>query len=98
MIDLTINPEALKRTIELAKERNIIIPTFKQQRDPSLIPDKIVDKLKNVGLWDIDPLNLFRITWENEPTSQGGGFTGVNYIELPEELTGVKARIVAIVG
>ena len=58
MIDLTVNSKALNRTIELAKERNIIIPTLKQQRDPSLIPDKIKDKLKNVGLWDLDPLNL----------------------------------------
>ncbi len=98
MIDLTIIPEALERTVELAKERNIIIPTLKQQRDPSLIPDKIVDKLKNVGLWDVDPLNLFRITWQNEPRSKGGGYTGVNFMEFPEELTGVKARIVAVVG
>ncbi|OQY52575.1 MAG: pyridoxal-5-phosphate-dependent protein subunit beta [Desulfobacteraceae bacterium 4572_89] len=98
MIDLTINPEALKRTVELARERNIIIPTLKQQRDPSLIPEKIVDRLKNVGLWDVDPLNLFRITWYNEAKSQGGGYTGVNYMEFPEELTGVKARILAVVG
>ena len=62
MIDLTIFPEPLQRSIELARERNIIIPTFKQQRDPSLIPEKIVARLKNVGLWDLDPLNLFRIT------------------------------------
>lgn len=98
MIDLTIVPEALNRTLELAKERNIIIPTLKQQRDPSLIPEKIVNKLQDVGLWDLDPLNLFRITWQNEPKTQGGGYTGVNYIELPEELTGVKAKIIAVVG
>ncbi len=98
MIDLTVHPEALERTIELAKKRNIIIPTLKQQRDPSLIPEKIVNKLKTVGLWDLDPLNLFRISWHNEPTDQGGGYTGVNYVEFPEELTGVKARIIAVVG
>ncbi len=98
MIDLTIVPEALERTIELAKKRNIIIPTLKQQRYPSLIPEKIVNKLQNVGLWDMDPINLFRISWHNEPISQGGGYTGVNYMEFPEELTGVKARIIAVVG
>ncbi|MBU1342914.1 MAG: pyridoxal-phosphate dependent enzyme, partial [Proteobacteria bacterium] len=98
MIDLTIVPDALNRTVELAKERNIIIPTLKQQRDPSLIPEKIVDRLKTVGLWDLDPLNLFRITWHNEPKEIGGGYTGVNYIEFPQALTGVKARIVAVVG
>ncbi len=98
MIDLSINPEALERTIALAKKRNIIIPTLKQQRDPSLIPEKIVKKLKTVGLWDLDPLNLFRISWHNEPKDQGGGYTGVNFMEFPEELTGVKARIIAVVG
>lgn len=98
MIDLTIFPEALDRSIKLARERNIIIPTLKQQRDPSLIPEKIVNKLENVGLWDLDPLNLFRISWYNEPKSHGGGYGDVNYIELPESLTGVRARIVAVVG
>jgi cysteine synthase len=98
MIDLTIIPEALERTVELAKERNIIIPTLKQQRDPSLIPEKIVNKLKNVGLWDVDPLNLFRISWQNEPKPHGGGYAGVNFMEFPEALTGVKARIIAVVG
>ncbi|THB81214.1 MAG: pyridoxal-phosphate dependent enzyme [Desulfobacteraceae bacterium] len=98
MIDLTLNPEALERTIALARERQIIIPTFKQQKDPSLIPQKIKDRLQEVGLWDLDPLNLFRISWYNEPQSHGGGYGDVNFMELPSALTGVKARIVAVVG
>jgi cysteine synthase len=98
VIDLTINPEALERSVQRARERNIIIPTFRQQRDPGLIPDAIVSRLKNIGLWDIDPLNLFRITWHNEPVDHGGGFGDVNFIEFPRELTGVGARIVAPVG
>ena len=98
MIDLTINPEALERAIQRAKERNIIIPTFKQQKNPALIPEKVVGKLKNVGLWDLNPLNLFRITWHNEPVAHGGGFGEVNFLEFPKELTGVDARILAPVG
>ncbi len=98
MIDLTIYPEPRKRAIARAKERNIIIPTLKQQKDPGLIPDKIVDRLKNIGLWDVDPLNLFRITWHNDPVLKGGGFGDVNYIEFPKTLTGVEARIVAPIG
>ena len=50
------------------------------------------------GLWDLNPLNLFRITWHNEPVAIGGGYGDVNYIEFPSELTGVPARIVLIVG
>jgi len=98
MIDLRIHQETLDKTIAHARERNIIIPTFKQMRDPNLIPESIQAKLKNIGLWDIDPLNLFRVTWHNEPVEQGGGFGDVNYIEFPPELTGVKARIVALAG
>jgi cysteine synthase len=98
VIDLTVNSEALARVVERAREKNIIIPTFKQQRDPNLIPDAIVSRLKNIGLWDIDPLNLFRITWHNEPVAHGGGFDDVNFIEFPKSLTGVNARIAAIVG
>ena len=67
MIDLTIHPDRLKRAVKRARERNIIIPTFAQQRNPALIPDRIKAGLKNVGLWDVNPLNLFRITWHNQP-------------------------------
>ncbi|MGW8301850.1 MAG: pyridoxal-phosphate dependent enzyme [Desulfobacterales bacterium] len=98
MIDLTVVPEALERAVKRAKEKNIIIPTFKQQKDPGRIPQAIVSGLKNIGLWDIDPLNLFRISWHNEPVARGGGFGDVNFIEFPKTLTGVDARIVAIVG
>ena len=90
--------EGLENAVQRARERNIIIPTFAQQKNPALIPDNIKAELADIGLWDITPRNLFRITWKNEPTAHGGGFGGVNYIELPPELTGVDARIIALVG
>ena len=98
MIDLTIHADALARNIEVARKNHIILPTYEQMKDPSKIPEKVKKALKNVGLWDVDPLNLFRISWHNEPTMEGGGFGGVNYIEQPSSLTGVKARIVCLIG
>ena len=98
MIDLTINEEQLERTAQRARERGIIVPTFAQMKDPEKIPQPIKDRLKEVGLWDLHPLNLFRITWKNEPVKDGGGFDGVNYLEIPRELTGVRARIISLVG
>lgn len=98
MIDLTIHEDMLQRAVERARERNILIPTFAQMRDPSLVPAKVKKALKKVGLWDVNPLNLFRITWRNEPTMQGGNYGDVNYIELPSSLTGVDARIVVLCG
>jgi cysteine synthase len=97
-IDLTMYPDRLERTIQRVRERNIIIPTFEQMRNPNLVPDKIKEELKGIGLWDIHPRNLFRITWHNEPKPSGGLFGGVNYMEFPEILTGTPARIVALVG
>ncbi len=97
-IDLTMNEPALERAVKRARERNIIIPTFKQMQNPNLIPAEIKAGLKNVGLWDLNPLNLFRISWHNEPRASGGGYGGVNYLEFPSELTGVEARIVTLVG
>jgi len=91
-----INEEVRKRTARRCKERGIILPTFKQLRNPELIPQEIKDKLKPIGLWDINPLNLFRITWKNDINT--GLFGGVNYLEIPKELTGVKARIIGLVG
>jgi cysteine synthase len=90
--------QVLENTIKQCREQHIILPTYKQMRNPELIPDKIKDKLSNIGLWDLNSLNLFRITWKNEPTKFGGGFGKVNYIELPAALTGVKARIFVMIG
>jgi cysteine synthase len=98
MIDLTVNESVLASAAEVAHRQSIRIPTFEQMRNPELIPDSIKTQLGNVGLWDLDPLNLFRITWKNEPTPHGGGFGPVNWIELPSELTGVDAKIVMLIG
>ena len=98
MIDLQILDERLKRVVERARERGIVIPTFAQMVDPAGVPPAMRQRLQGIGLWDLDPLNLFRITWKNEPVAQGGGFGGVNYLEFPPQLTGVPARILALVG
>lgn len=90
--------KTLENTIQRFREKKIILPTFAQMRNPELISKPIKDQLKNIGLWDLDPLNLFRITWKNEPKAFGGGFGKVNYLEIPPELTGIKARVVMIVG
>ena len=99
MIDLHVEKQGLLNNIRKAKENGIIIPTIAQMQHPETIPEKVRDRLKNVGLWDVDPLNLFRITWKNEPKESGGQFQELpNYVEFPPELTGVPCRIVAMAG
>lgn len=98
MIELNINEEVRRRNIERCRQKGILIPTFEQMKNPEKIPQKIKDELKNIGLWEINPRNLYRITWKNEPKEKGGLFGPVNFIEFPKQLTGVDAKIIALVG
>ena len=98
MIDLKINEVTMQQNAKHCKERNIKLPTFGQMQNPETISGEIKDGLKNIGLWETHPSNLFRITWKNEPVSEGGGFGEVNYVVIPPELSGVKAKIIALVG
>lgn len=93
-----IQRDILDKSIARARERNIVLPTFAQQKDPSTVPADIAERLQDVGLWDLDPANLFRITWKNEAIEHGGGFGEGNWIEFPPAITGVDAKIVGIVG
>jgi len=91
-----LQPEVIKRTAARCRERGIMLPTFAQLRNPELIPPAIKRKLKGVGLWDVNPVNLFRITWKNDVKT--GLYGGVNYVEIPQAITGVKARVIGLVG
>ena len=85
-----------ERAIERCRERGILIPTFAQMRDPALVDAEVAESLPGVDMQAPDPLNLFRITWHNDPAT--GGYGDVNFVEFPPELTGVPARIVGLVG
>lgn len=98
MINLELNKNQIEKNVKICREQNIIIPTIEQMRNPEKIPGKIKDDLKTIGLWDIHPRNLFRINWHNEPVKKGGGYGKVNYLVLPPELTGSKAKIIALIG
>ena len=98
MIDLTVDLKQAERNAKHCKERGVLLPTFEEMKNPGSISPEIKSELKNVGLWDVHPRNLFRITWANEPVEHGGGFGGTNYLVFPPELTGCKANIIALVG
>lgn len=98
IIDRITHPEVLQKAIDHYRDKGIILPTFAQMRDPGLIPQKIKSRLTRIGLWDLHPLNLFRITWKNEPKESGGLFGQANFLELPCSLTGTEARIVVMLG
>ena len=91
-----LNEATLDRAAKLCREKKVVIPTLAQMRDPSRVPEKVKKALQPVGLWDVNPVNLFRITWKNDVKS--GLFGKVNAFEVPKALTGVNARVVGLVG
>ena len=90
------NEEFLQLTIKRCKEKNIILPKFSELKNPDIIPEKIQSKLTKIDLQEVHPLNLFRINWRNDPAK--GGIGKINFLEIPKEITGVKARILGLVG
>lgn len=90
------NETFLNNTIERCRENKIILPTFEQLRNPEKIPDKIKQELKSINMQDLHPLNLFRIHWQNN--YEDGGIGDINFLEIPKEITGIKARVIGLVG
>ena len=45
MIDFTINKEVLRKNLREAKKHQIILPTIAQQKDPALVPKKLLEQL-----------------------------------------------------
>ncbi len=62
--------EILENTVRRCRERNIIVPPYREMADPTLVPDGIREELGDVGLWDLHSRNLFRISWKNEPVDR----------------------------
>ncbi len=90
------NQEFLEKTIERCRKNQIVLPKFSQLKNPHTIPTSVQEKLKEIDLQELHPLNLFRINWSNDPIT--GGIGSNNYLEIPNELTGIKARVIGLVG
>lgn len=93
VVDTTV----YENTVSRFREAGVLLPTLGQLRDPSTIPAALRAQLKTVSPDAPHPLNLFRVHWFNDETR--AGLTEVpGHIELPPELTGVRARIVLALG
>ena len=92
-----IDPEVLKRTARRFRQAGVVLPTIEQLSDPSTFPASVRAKLRTVDPDAPHPLNLFRVHWFNDASR--ADFADVPaFVELPEMLTGVKARIVLLLG
>jgi len=90
------NDDFLNNTINRSRQQNLILPTFEQLKHPHLIPKHIQQQLQSIDLHDLHPLNLFRINWCNDPMNKA--FGDINYLEIPRSITGIKARVIGLVG
>ncbi len=67
-------------------------PTYMEMRNPETMDPEVRAKaLKAIKEAELDPINLFNITWKGEDNQ-------VRKIVLPKELTGVDANIVVLLG
>ena len=93
LYDEVVDQDALERTVQRFREREILLPTFAQLADPSTMPDGVLAALDGVGADDADARNLWRVHWYNDSTREGR-VEVPEHLEIPSELSGVDARIV----
>ncbi len=85
------------RTVQRFRDARVVLPTFAELTDPSVIPTSTREAVETVGADEPHPLNLFRVQWHNDSSRRR--LTAVpEHIVLPEALTGVKAAIVVVLG
>lgn len=92
-----VDESTLQRTAAHFRSRGIKLPTFAELAKPAQISASVVDRLREIGRDEPHPSNLYRVHWYNDDA--GTGFRDVPaHIVLPSALTGVRARIVVLLG
>jgi cysteine synthase len=90
-----VDVAALGRTVARFRQRGVALPTFAQLADPGQAPAGVREALAGIAPDDPHPLNLYRVHWRNDATRSGRAPVPAHVV-LPEELTGVPARIIVL--
>jgi cysteine synthase len=80
------------RAVRHLRKARVVLPTFAELADPRKIPAAVGSELAHVDPDAAHAGNLFRVHWHNDETRRGIAPVPV-YLDLPEALTGVRARI-----
>jgi len=91
-----VNPEVVAKTAARCRRRGLVIPTFKQLRDPRLVPDAIRARLKGLGSRKSTRRTCSALPGRTILAT--GLYGGVNCFEIPAAITGVRARIIGLIG
>ncbi|MBL6929573.1 MAG: pyridoxal-5'-phosphate-dependent protein subunit beta [Rhodospirillales bacterium] len=92
-----VNSAVYENSVNRLKDAGVVLPTFSQLADPEKIPAVIRERLGAVDPDKADPLNLFRVHWYNAMDRKGVADAPM-YVEIPQALSGVPARIVLALG
>lgn len=92
-----VNRPVYDRAVRHLRAARVALPTFAQLADPSRIPDSVTSQLEQVDADAAQAGNLFRVHWYNDLARRARQAVP-NYLDLPEALTGTKARILVAIG
>jgi cysteine synthase len=93
LADTIVDEGSLAESIRKCAANNVVLPTFAQLANPSLIPADIAAGAdKNAP----DSRNLFRVHWFNDMA--GNRVNVPDHVVLPKSLTGVDSPIIVVFG
>jgi cysteine synthase len=93
LADTIVDEGALAESIRKCAANNVVLPTFAQLANPSLIP---LDIAAGADKNSPDSRNLFRVHWFNDMA--GNRVSVPDHVVLPKSLTGVDSPIVVVFG
>jgi cysteine synthase len=93
LADTIVDEGALAESIRKCAANNVVLPTFAQLANPSLIP---LDTAAGADKNSPDSRNLFRVHWFNDMA--GNRVSVPDHVVLPKSLTGVDSPIVVVFG
>jgi cysteine synthase A len=87
-----VDRQVYDRAIRHLRGARVVLPTFAQLADPRKSPASVRAQLTELDADAAHAGNLFRVHWYNDASRRGIDPVPL-YLDLPEALTGVKARI-----
>ena len=92
-----VDAAVYENSVRRFREAGVVLPTFSQLAEPDRIPEALGERLASVDPDAADPINLFRVHWYNAEDRRARAGTPA-FMEIPEALSGVPARIVVALG
>ncbi len=94
---MNVNKSVVAKTSQYFKSREIILPKISELVNPQTIKKDIINRLKLIDKNEANPLNLYRVNWFNNK-DHSSFLKAPEYIVLPSEFTGIKAKIIVNLG